>query len=98
MHNYWGGEPGDTKPYGRGRCIAYTIRRAAADTGRRHTPATSGRYTVHTGKQNTRGYAGPMRAKDTDVGRGGTREGRPRTRRKERGKEGHTSAVLLEAS
>jgi hypothetical protein len=63
------------------------VRRAAADTGRRQTPAGA----THTGRQNACGYGGPLRATDDveeqeKVGHCG-----PRTRWKERGKEGHTS-------
>ena len=62
------------------------VRRAAADTGRRQTPAGA----IHTGRQNSCGYGGPLRATDVEEQE---KEGHcgPRTRRKERGKEGHTS-------
>ena len=70
---------------------AGAVRRAAADTGRRQTPAGA----IHTGRQNKCcGYGGPLRATDVEeqekVGHCG-----PRTRRKERGKEGHTSTLSL---
>ena len=65
---------------------AGAVRRAAADTGRRQTPAGA----THTGRQNACGYGGPLRATDVEEQE---KEGHcgPRTRRKERGKEGHTS-------
>ena len=68
---------------------AGAVRRAAADTGRRQTPAGA----THTGRQNACGYGGPLRATDVEEQE---REGHcgPRTRRKERGKEGHTSTLL----
>jgi hypothetical protein len=60
---------------------AGAVRRAAADTGRRQTPANA----IHAGRQNARGYGGPLRATDVEERE---KEGHcgPRTRRKERGK------------
>ena len=45
---------------------------------------------THTGRQNACGYEGPLRATDVEEQE---KEGHcgPRTRRKERGKEGHAS-------
>jgi hypothetical protein len=58
---------------------AGAARRAAAGTGRRQTPAGA----IHTGRQNTCGYGGPLRA----TGIMGTGEGRPlRATDKEEGK------------
>ena len=39
---------------------AVPVRRAAADTGKRQTPAGA----IHTGRQNTCGYGGPLRVMD----------------------------------
>ena len=82
-NNYWGEKPGDKKPHGRGRCTA--------DTGRRQTPAGAARA----GRQNARGYGGPLKATDMEERE---KEGHygPRTRRKERGKEGHASTAPVE--
>jgi hypothetical protein len=59
----------------------YQVRRAAADTGRRQTPAGA----IHTGRQNACGYGGPLATEGH--GCGGTGEGRPlRATDKEEGK------------
>ena len=72
---------------------AGAVRRAAADTGRRQTPAGA----THTGRQNACGYGGPLRATDVEEQEKEDHYG-PRTRRKERGKEGRTSTFSSRAS